>query len=107
MHKLLFFLCGLFLLACNNQSSTAGNKDTTASATTTGANSPRFTEDELDFLGPCFDNAKATLGEQRAYTLCRCIYQQVQQKYPGADSTTLVQHMSDTAEVRQMTINCQ
>jgi hypothetical protein len=106
MYKLIFLFNGLLLLACNNQSTTAGpNKDSVAKSAAAGTN--KFTADELEFLAPCFDNAKNNLGEDRAYTLCRCLYEQVQKKYPGADSTTLMQHLSDTAEVRQMTQNCQ
>lgn len=108
MVKLLFFAGGFLLFACNNQpANTGASKDTTAKSTSARAGSARFNADELEFLAPCFDNAKNTLGEERAYTLCRCLYDQVQKKYPGADSTTLVQHLSDTAEVRQMTLNCQ
>lgn len=104
MHKMLFPFCVLSLLACNNQSTTAGSGKDTAVKRTAAS---KFTADELEFLAPCFDNAKNTLGDDRAYTLCRCLYEQVQKKYPGADSTTLMQHLSDTAEVRQMTMNCQ
>lgn len=106
MYKMLFLFGALSLLACNNQSTTAGaGRDTATKSAAAGAS--KFTPDELEFLAPCFDNAKNTLGEDRAYTLCRCLYEQVQKKYPGADSTTLMQHLSDTAEVRQMTMNCQ
>lgn len=106
MQQLIFLFCALLLLACNNQATNTGaSKDSVAKSAPGG--SGKFTADELEFLAPCFDNAKNTLGEDRAYTLCRCLYDQVQKKYPGADSTTLMQHLSDTAEVRQMTMNCQ
>jgi hypothetical protein len=106
MAKLFFLISAFCLLACTNSSTSANSKDTLTS-NTSNTGKVNFTQDELEFLGPCYDNAKARLGEQRAYSLCRCIYHQVQQKYPGADSATLIQHMSDTAEVRQMTMNCQ
>src|SRR5215217_9243521 len=105
MQQLTVLFFALLLLACNNQSDTAAsNKDSVAKSAATGTG--KFNADELEFLAPCFDNAKNSLGEQRAYTLCRCVYEQVQKKYPGADSTTLMQHLSDTAEVRKMTQNC-
>ena len=107
MFKFFFLMSAFCLLACSNQASNQADNKDSASSNNSNTAKASFTPDELEFLGPCYDQAKAQLGEQRAYSLCRCIYNQVQQKYPGADSATLVQHMSDTAEVRQMTLNCQ
>jgi hypothetical protein len=105
MQKTFFLFCGFFLLACNNQSSTADNKgDSTTTGTTTGT--AALDADALSFISPCVESAKALHGEQGAYTLCKCLYGQVQQKYPNADSTSLRQHMTDTAEVAQMVQNC-
>ncbi len=62
---------------------------------------------ELEILAGCVDNAKANLGEAKAYALCKCILGQVQQKYPGADSTALINHLNDTTQVAQMAKQCQ
>lgn len=106
MQKLLFLFCGLCLLACTNQSSdTAGNKDSAANGAATNATGT-LTNDALSFLSPCVDNAKASLGEQQAYALCKCMYNQVQQQHPNEDSTTLLKHLSDTAEVASLAKNC-
>lgn len=109
MHKLIFLLSGLFLLACNNPSATAESKKDSAAAATAAASDTSQTgmdRNALEFLAPCVDNAKVRLGEQQAYVLCKCIYGQVQQKYPNADSATLLSHLSDTTEVAQMAQNC-
>lgn len=107
MKKLSLLFCGLVALACNNQASTTSSKDTTATSATTGvASKAPLTDDAMQFLSTCVDNAKALHGEQGAYSLCKCLYGQVQQKYPGADSATLLTHLNDTAEVAQMVQKC-
>ncbi|WP_162944598.1 hypothetical protein [Flavisolibacter nicotianae] len=108
MYKLIFLLSGLFLLACNNQSATTESKKDSAAALTAAGDTSQTGMDRnaLEFLAPCVDNAKVRLGEQQAYVLCKCIYGQVQQKYPNADSATLLSHLSDTTEVAQMARNC-
>lgn len=104
MQKLLLLFCSIAFSACNNQSSSTGeNKDTVAKSTTTNV---ALNADAMSFLAPCVDNAKANLSEEDAYALCKCVYAQVQQKHPNEDSTTLLEHLSDTAEVRQMAANC-
>jgi hypothetical protein len=103
MQKLVCLLCVVALLACNNQSATTDNKDT---ATTSATTNVVMNADALSFLAPCVDNAKTRLSEQEAYALCKCVYAQVQQQHPNEDSTTLLQHLSDTAEVARMAANC-
>lgn len=107
MQKIFFLFCGLCLLACTNGSSdTAGNKDSAASSTVANTTGAGLSNDALSFLAPCVDNAKATLGEQQAYALCKCMYNQVQQQHPNEDSTTLLKHLSDTAEVASLAQKC-
>jgi hypothetical protein len=111
MYKVIFLFCCLSFIACsNNESSTpAENKGDTANTTSNAL--PHVTnlqpESELEVLASCVDNAKAQLGEQKAFALCKCVLGQVQQKYPGADSTAIVAHLSDTAQVAQMAKQCQ
>jgi hypothetical protein len=112
MNKLMILLCTVWFAACNNQASTPASdrSDTTrnASAITTTNLS---TESEMEILDECIANAKDNagndLGDEKAYTLCRCVLLQMQQKYPGADSTALVNYLRDTAQVVQMARQCQ
>lgn len=108
MHKLLFFLCSLFFIACNNNQSSAPAAEKNAAKSSNPIHMTSLSEkSELEILSGCVDNAKANLGEAKAYSLCKCILGQVQQKHPGADSSALVTHLSDTAEVAQMAKQCQ
>lgn len=105
MQKIIFLFCALSLFACNNESSTNTNKDT---ATKSTAANVTLNTDALSFLSPCVDSTKThfNLSEQEAYSFCKCLYSQVQQKHPNEDSLTLLNHLSDTAEVAQMAANC-
>jgi hypothetical protein len=112
MNKLLMLFCATILIACNNEGSTtaSGNKDTarnTAAVTTTNLS----TETEMEILAECVDNAKDNAGndldDARAFALCRCVLVHMQQKYPGADSTALVNYLRDTTQVVQMARECQ
>jgi hypothetical protein len=109
MKKLLFFSCAVFVLACNNQSATGeSGKDTAARSASPTVMTHLSAESEMEILEGCIDNAKASkLDETKAYALCRCVLRQVQEKYPSADSTALVDHMSDSTEMVQMVKKCQ
>ncbi len=108
MNKFLLLACAVVAVACSNEATTGDNRKDTA----TGNTSPTVmtslsTESEMEILEGCVENAKASnLDEAKAYSLCRCVLQKVQQKYPGADSSALVDHMSDTTEVREMVEAC-
>ncbi len=109
MHKLLSILCLAFIIACNNQASAPAsekteNKNSASSVVVTNLS----TETEMEILAGCVENAKASnLEEAKAFTLCRCVLRQMQEKYPEADSTALVGHLRDTAQVVQMAKQCQ
>lgn len=96
----------LVFLACNNSTTeTTTVKDTAAKGTTVSKNwTP---EEELEFVGPCVENAKARFGEAKAYAYCKCIFQQVNTKYSNLDSAALMDKLSDTAEIAQMAKNCE
>jgi hypothetical protein len=113
LHKALFkskfillFFC-IHFIACNNQTeNTTSNKDTTSKNTTTTTTGSWTQEDELEFIAGCVDNAKARFGEAKAFTYCRCIFNQVKTKYTSMDSTTMIK-LRDTAEVAKMAKNCE
>jgi hypothetical protein len=106
MQKLFFLLGTLCFFACNNQSADTSRQDTTAKKTTIGNTTILSRESELEILDGCIDNAKGNVGESRAYAICKCVLGQVQEKYPTADSSDLVMHLSDTAEVARMVLKC-
>jgi hypothetical protein len=108
MKKLLFFLCATIVMACNNQAANSkSSKDTATGSTTVSGVSHFSKESEMEILAGCIDNAKASnVDEAKAYALCRCVLKQVQEKYPQADSTALVDHLSDTTQVAQMVQQC-
>lgn len=65
----------------------------------------------MEILDECIDNAKDNAGndldDAKAYSLCRCVLLQMQQKFPNADSSALVAHLRDTTDVVQMARQCQ
>lgn len=106
MPYLILLLCTFLFIACNNQSSEPATKQGAVSTTATAGKTTLSRESEMEILDECIDNAKATLGAEKSYALCSCILRQVQEKHPGADSTALVDHLSDTAQVAQMAQQC-
>jgi hypothetical protein len=112
MNKLIILFCIVFFAACSNEASTpAGDRKDTARTTASFGSTTLSRESELQILDECIDNAKDNAGndldDAKAYALCRCVLLQMQQKYPGADSTALVEHLRDTTHVVQMAQQCQ
>lgn len=107
MYKLIFSFCSLFFIACNNQSETPSDtQGTTTNKAATPLRTALSRESEMEILDECIDNAKGNIGESRAYSLCKCVLNQIQAKHPDADSTALVMHLSDTTEVARMAQQC-
>ena len=112
MTKLMILFCTMVLLACNNETSTtaAGSDDSATTKPSIGSTS-LSKESELQILDGCIANAKDNAGndldDARAYALCRCVLLQMQQKYPGADSTALVNYLRDTTQVVQLARECE
>jgi len=106
MMKTTLLCCCLFFFACKNQSNTpatdADNTKTKTSATQNAA----ATNDDMEFLSGCVDNAKQLYSEADAFVLCKCMLGQVKEKYPNADSATIMQHFSDSTEVKKMVQKC-
>ncbi len=108
MNKLTFFFCSFLFLACSNPSAEdqGTSKDSAINVAATPAT--RLPEEaELEILAGCVDNAKATLGDTKAFALCKCVLGQVQKKHPTADSAAIIGYLSDTTEVAAMAKNCQ
>lgn len=101
------FFCSILFLACSNSEKSESTRADSANniAATPATRLPE--EAELEILAGCVDNAKATLGDAKAFALCRCVLSQVQEKYPNADSAALIQYLSDTTEVAAMAKKCQ
>ena len=108
----MILLCTALLVACNNEASTPAeaNSDTMGTRPPIGSTS-LSRESELQILDECIANAKDNTGndldDARAYSLCRCVLLQMQEKYPTADSTALVNYLRDTTQVVQMAKDCQ
>lgn len=107
MTKRLFLLFYIFCFSCTEQASKNDNNNDNSKATTNNAAQSLPKENAMEILAGCVDNAKANLGEAKAFAMCNCVLEQVQKKYPGADSTAIVMHLSDTAEVARMAKDCQ
>lgn len=102
--------CLLFLLAaCGNadSSKTAGTDSLQRPATVIAlpTDSAALNE-ELSFIEGCVDNAKLTLGEQKGYAFCKCLYGQVHTKNPTMDSAQLAAMLQDTAMMNRLAANC-
>ena len=108
MKKLLFLFCCACFMACSNQPASDTEKNNTAGSPT--VSSTLSTESEMEILAGCVDNAKDNAGndldDAKAFALCRCVLQEMQKKYPDADSVALVNHLSDTTQVAELAKKC-
>ena len=106
MIKRLCLLVYIFCFSCNNESSKPATENTSAAAPG-NVTQTLSKESELEILAGCVDNARASLGDAKAYALCKCVLGQVQEKHPDADSAALIRYLSDTTEVAAMAKKCQ
>ena len=93
--------------ACGNNSAPGDvqNEPTATAAPTLGPIADSATKlFELNFINSCMENAKLTLGEAKAFAFCKCMYGQVQAKYPGLDGSIISK--LDSAEIGRMAANC-
>ena len=94
----MILLTGLmFLLACNNDSASSGNKDSANG----GKGFVWTTEDDNEFLADCIEEAKANFnyGEDTAYIRCNCALKQLKTKYQNYDSVEVA--LNDTARAKE------
>ena len=104
MNKLILLFAS-FILACNNQSTTTNNKDTTRKDT--AITTAHWTnEEELEFMDGCVAGAETNMGKEKAYSYCKCVLKQMQAKYNIYDSTAMNKLQNDTAEIARMAQNC-
>lgn len=105
MYKIILLMLAGWLLACNNNNTgrTAANP---ASTTTALPKDSVAREATFSFIDGCMENAKLTLGNEKAFAFCKCIYGQIKAENPGADSVQIEQLAMDTARVAKMAANC-
>ena len=96
----------IFCFSCSNESSDSATENASTTAAPGGVTQAFSKESELEILAGCVDNAKANLGDTKAYALCKCVLGQVQKKHPNADSAALIRYLSDTTEVAAMAKKC-
>lgn len=108
MHKLFILLAVCFLTACNNSNNPQSANGVSASQTTTNGISkdPVARRAKFTFIDDCMQNARITLGDQKAYAYCKCIYEQLKAQNPGADSVEIEELALDTARIVRMAEKC-
>lgn len=104
MNKLFFLLLVSILSACNNSTTNSTKGADSAKGSTKTQTS--YTEAEMNFIDACVESSKASLGEAKAYTFCKCMLPQAKAKVPDMDSTAMDALGRDTAEVTRMAANC-
>lgn len=102
--RLFLLLAGGFAACKNNEASTASQKDTTAVVSAPLAIDSAGRVEQLSFIDGCMDNAKLTLGEEKAFAFCKCMYAHIQARYPGLDSAEIAK--LDTATVAKLAAAC-
>ena len=103
MYKIIIFSALVFSFSACNDSKTrseSANKPTALPVDSTTR------EASFNFIDACIENSKLTLGEQKAFVFCKCIYSQLQTQNPGMDSVKLNAMLADTARVSKMAANC-
>jgi hypothetical protein len=105
MYKIIFLLFAGWLLACNNDKNTGRAADEPAKTTGLPKDSVAR-EATFSFIDGCMENAKLTLGDQKAFAFCKCIYEQFKAQNPGADSVQIEALAMDTARVAKMAAAC-
>ena len=107
MKKLFFLFCCACFIACSNQPASDPENKNNNNPTVLGNLS---TESEMEILAGCVDNAKDNAGndldDAKAFALCRCVLQEMQKKYPDADSVAIVNYLSDTTQVAELAKKC-
>lgn len=116
MQKILILLTVAAALACNNDSDSRSDRgersdrsDREARSTQTANGLPRDSLSRVatfSFIDGCMENARLTLGQEKAYAFCKCIYNQIKNENPDADSVEIESLAQDTARVAKMAEEC-
>ena len=107
MYKWILPIAIGLLFACNNSDNTSKNR-TEAPAKSSAALPADSLEREatFNFIDGCMQNARVTLGDEKAFAFCKCIYDQLKARNPGADSVAIEELARDTATVTRMAASC-
>lgn len=105
MYKIILLLLAGWLLACDNNNTRKDNSPVSSNRTAL-PNDSLSREATFSFIDGCMENAKLTLGDQKAFAFCKCIYQQFKVQNPGADSAQIEALAMDTARVAKMAAAC-
>ena len=90
--------------ACNSNNSKVDASDIGAAKQDSTVTKYNWTtEEEKQYLADCVNNAKPRLNDTAAYAYCKCVLQQLKQKFPTADSAAVV---LDSAMAAQLAANC-
>src|SRR4051812_17907011 len=102
-YKLLFISLISFLIACNNSSTETKGSDSGKKNAALPADS-MSNEALFSFVDGCITNANAklTLGDEKAFAFCKCMYEQLRKDNPDIDSAKLGALVNDTAQVTKM-----
>ena len=104
MTRSLVIFAILLLLSCNSKTKTADSSDKKdSSSLVAGANWSK--EDENEFLSDCVENAKQRFSEDSAFIHCKCVLQQLKQKFPTMDSAA--NYVMDTANAAEIAKLCE
>lgn len=105
IYKLISLCAIVFLVACNN-TSTPGEKNESSKKGATLPADSMSREALFSFVDGCVANAKLTLGEEKAFGFCKCMYDQLRKDNPDVDSVKLYALVNDTAQAAKMAANC-
>src|SRR5215204_4323545 len=105
-YKLLLVSLMTLLFACNNSSTNTAKRSDSGNKSIPMPADSMTREALFSFIDGCVTNSKLTLGEEKAFIFCKCIYDQLRTSSPGMDSTQLDALVHDTAQVAKMAANC-
>jgi hypothetical protein len=92
MRRLFAIILIATIASCNNDSeNTAASDSTTAASTTNQQQAYTWSKDEEgEFLAGCVGQAKARLGEEKAFVHCNCVLSELKKNFPNIDSAAPV-----------------
>lgn len=108
MYKWILPVALILFTACGNANN-SDRKDTNASSKNSSTALPADSMARVatfSFIDGCMQNARITLGDEKAFAFCKCIYDQLRAQNPNADSVAIEELATDTARVAKMAANC-
>ena len=104
MRKLLFLLTLGAFAACNNASTPTSKNDDTLKKGPAAPMDSAAAEFKMSIIDGCVEQNRLALGEAKAYSFCKCMYEQTKVLFPDMDSTKIA--TLDTAAIARMAANC-